>query len=470
MSTVNPFRKKLPEVDSGQGLRRSLSFWDLTFMGIGHMIGAGIFVLTGIAAATQAGPAVILSYLLAGIACVFVAFAYAELAASVGGCGGSYGYAYALFGELVAWIVGWNGVFNTGVAVAAIANGWSGYFANGLSSAGIQVPQLLTKGPFAGGLVNLPAATIILVLMLALFYGSAKHSARLNTAILSTKLAALAIFIGVALFYVRPGLWESFLPYGWFSYTADGRTVGVLAGAAVVFFAYNGFQTVPMAVEEARNPRRDVPLATLAALGISAALYITVSGLLTLIAPYAELNVSSPMAFALLQLGMNWGSALVAVGVIVGLTSTMLMAYYNLIRFVFAMARDDLLPTFLGRLHARTQIPATATIVSGIIMAALAGLVPLGVLAQITSVSALAEFVFVCLGVVVLRLARPDISRPFKAPGGILLPLLGVFACAALIAFLPPMILILFVLWLAAGFIVYFGRAALPRSADRKPA
>ncbi len=303
---MNLFRKKLPEAEDAPRLRRCLTAWDLTFMGIGQMIGTGIFVLTGVAAATQAGPAIILSFVVAGIACAFVAFAYAELASSVGGCGGAYAYSYAAFGELAAWTIGWNLVFGLGTALAAVANGWSGYFNNALATMGLGLPELLIKGPFAGGLINLPAMAVILTLMLALFAG-VKQSARLNKMIVFVKLLALAIFIGVAAFHVNPALWHPFMPYGWFSHRADGGTVGILAGASLVFFAYRGFQNVSIAVEEAQNPQRDVPIGVIASLATCTLIYLVVAGLLTAIAPYDVLNVSSPVAFALLRLGLFLG-------------------------------------------------------------------------------------------------------------------------------------------------------------------
>jgi len=456
---MNLFRKKLPEPAGPQGLRKCLTASDLTFMGIGNMIGTGIFVLTGVAAATQAGPAIILSFIAAGIACAFVAFAYAELAASVGGCGGAYGYSYAAFGELPAWIIGWNLVFGIGTACAAVANGWSGYFNNAMTAMGFGLPELLTKGPAAGGFINVPAMAVVLALMMALFAG-VKQSAKLNRGIVFVKLAAIAIFIGVAVFHIDASLWRPFMPYGWFSYRADGTTVGVLAGASLVFFAYRGFQNVSVAVEEAQNPQRDVPIGVIGSLTVCTAIYLAVSGLLTAIAPYDALNVSSPVAYALLRLGYNWGSALVAVGVIIGLTSTMLVLYYALTRVLFAMARDGLLPPFFSALDAKTHTPANAILLSGIIMALAAGLVPLGALAQLVNAGTLAEFMLVCIGVIVLRLTRPEMNRPFKAPGGVIIPVLGVLSCGAFLSFLPLSTLLRFALYLAVGVAVYFGYAA----------
>ena len=464
---MNIFRKKLPGADEVNGLRRCLTAWDLTFLGMGNMIGAGIFVLPGVVAATQAGPAIILSFIVAGIACVIVALSYAELAASVGGCGASYGYSYAAFGELPAWIIGWITASATGFSVAAVANGWSGYVANAIVPFGVGLPGYLTKGPSAGGLINLPAILIVLVLMLVLIAG-VKQSAKLNTLVVGIKLLAIALFLGVALFHVQPSLWQPFLPFGWFDHTSDGKTVGVLAGAAIVFFAYIGFQNVSVAAEEAQYPQRDVPLGTMAAVTTCALLYIAVSGLLTSIAPYQSLNVSSPIAYALLQIGVSWGSALVAIGVIVGLTSTMLVTYYAGTRILFAMARDGLLPSVFSRVDPKTQIPISSTTICGIVMAAMAGLVPLGDLAQLASLSRLTEFTLVCLGVMTLRVTKPNMHRPFKAPGGVILPVLGILSCAALITFLPVATLLRFLLWIAVGTVVYFAYAVRHSNAARE--
>ena len=465
---MNVFRKKLPAGEDAQPLRRCLSAADLTFIGIGQMIGAGIFVVTGVVAATQAGPAIMLSFVLAGIACAFVGLSYAELASSVGGCGGAYSYGYALFGELIAWIIGWNVVFGLGVALAAVANGWSGYFSNALAAMGMGLPEIWTKGPAAGGVLNLPATAIILVLMLLLFTG-VKQSAKANMAIVLVKVTALIVFVTVAAFHIDPALWTPFMPYGWFGYTDDGRTVGVLAAASLVFFAYTGFQTVAVAVEEARRPQRDVPIGILSALFGCTAIYLMVSGLLTAITPYTELNVPSPIAYALLQLGINWGSALVAVGVIVGLTSTMLVLYYGMTRILFAMARDGLLPAFFCSVHKRTQTPQNATVLCGLVTASIAGVTPIGTLVELVNAGRLAEFSSVCLGVIVLRVTQPELKRPFKAPGGWLLPLLGIVSCLALLSFLPLVSLLRLALWLGVGVIVYFAYAARRSRAAAEP-
>ncbi len=341
-----------PQAFCDSGLNRCLGAFDLTFLGIGAIIGTGIFVLTGIGAAVYSGPAVILSFVLAGLASGFAALAYAELASSVGGSGSAYGYSYAAFGELVAWLVGWDLILEYAVSVAAVANGWSGYFNNALTAIGLGLPTALTKAPVAGGLINLPASLIILLLMGLLIIG-VRESARVNVAMVFVKLLTIAVFIAVAAFHVHPENWSPFVPFGWFEHGADGRPIGVLAGASIVFFAYVGFDAVSTAVEEARRPQRDVPIGIIASLVVCTVVYIVVSGLLTGIVPYTELNVSSPVAYSLQLLGMNWASALVATGVITGLTTVMLVLYYALTRIIFAMARDGLITPKIGRVNPK---------------------------------------------------------------------------------------------------------------------
>ncbi len=481
-SAATLFRKKHPSADltrPASGLLPVLSAWDLTLLGIGCIIGTGIFVLTGIAAATQAGPAVVLSFVVSGFACAFAALAYAELSSSVGGCGSAYGYSYAAFGEFMAWVIGWDLVLEYGVSVAAVANGWSGYFNTGLAGLAtklhdwfnidvdLSLPFALTHGPFAEdpvthlatpGIVNLPAAGIILILMGILIVGI-KASARLNTAMVIIKLSTIAIFLAVAVGHINTALWSPFMPFGWFQTLPDGKTVGVLAGASVVFFAYVGFDAVSTAVEEAKNPARDVPIGILSSLAFCTVIYIIVSGVLTGIVPYASLNVKegSPVAYALQQIGFNGASILVSTGVIFGLTTVMLVLYYGLTRIIFAMSRDGLLPKSLGEVSPKTHTPVRTTVICGVIMAIMAGCIPLGTLAELVNIGTLVAFVLVCIGVILLRRRYPDLKRPFQTPFGLLIPVMGVLSCGALVAFLPMLTQIRFIVWLAVGLVIYFG-------------
>ncbi len=452
------FRRKLHNADlESSGLKKCLSAFDLTLLGIGAIIGTGIFVLTGTAAATQAGPAVVLSFVVAGVACTFAALAYSELAASVGGCGSAYGYSYAAFGELVAWIIGWDLILEYGVSVAAVAVGWSGYFNNALTAIGAPLPDYLMRGPFAEnpGLVNLPAAAIILILMFLLIAG-VKESAKLNAAMVFVKLLTISVFIAVAVFHVAPENWSPFMPFGWFDHTAEGKPIGILAGASLVFFAYVGFDAVSTAVEEARDPKRDVPIGIMGSLIICTIIYIIVSGLLTGVVKYDQLNVPSPVAHALQLLGLNWASALVATGVITGLTTVMLVLYYGLTRIILGISRDGLISPFFAKVSPKTQTPVRTTVICGIAMAIMAGFVPFTALAELVNIGTLAAFVIVCGGVIAIRKLHPEMPRPFKMPFGILLPVLGVLSCGALIAFLPFETHMRFLVWLAVGMVIYF--------------
>ena len=441
--------------DGELGLKRCLSAWDLTFLGIGAIIGTGIFVLTGIAAATQSGPAVMLSFVIAGLACAFAALSYAELSASVGGCGSAYGYSYAAFGEVVAFMIGWDLLLEYAISVAAVANGWAGYFNNALTAIGLPLPDVLTKAPEMGGIVNLPASVIILLLMGLLIMG-VKHSAKANNAMVVVKLITISIFIGVASFNVHPENWHPFMPFGWFQSLPDGKTTGVLAGASLVFFSYVGFDAVSTAAEEAKNPQRDLPIGIVSSLVFCTIIYIIVSGLLTGVVHYTDLNVSSPVAHALALLGYNWASALIATGVIAGLTTVMLVLYYGLTRIIFAMSRDGLLPYFLNKVNPITQTPVRVIVICGIIISLVAGFISLKHLAELVNIGTLAAFVLVCFGVIVLRITKPDMPRPFKAPFGSLFPVLGMLSCSALMAFLPSVTWLRFVVWLVIGLIVYF--------------
>ena len=440
---------------SEHGLRRCLSAWDLAFLGVGAIIGTGIFVLTGIAAATQAGPAVVISFIIAGFACVFAALSYAELSAAVGGCGSAYGYSYAAFGELFAFIIGWDLLLEYGISVAAVANGWAGYFNNALTAIGLPLPEALTKAPKLGGYINLPASLIIFVLMALLIIG-VKHSAKFNNVMVVVKLTTIAIFIGIAAFNVHPENWQPFMPFGWFQSLPDGKTTGVLAGSSLVFFAYVGFDAVSTAAEEAKNPQRDLPFGIVTSLIFCTIIYIIVAGLLTGVVNYKDLNVSSPVAHALILMGYNWASALISTGVIAGLTTVMLVLYYALTRIIFAMSRDGLLSSFFGDVNAKTQTPVRVIVLCGVIIALVAGFIPLGDLAELVNIGTLAAFALVCLGVIVLRITKPDMHRPFVTPFSPLFPILGILFCGALMGFLPAVTWLRFLVWLLLGLAVYF--------------
>jgi basic amino acid/polyamine antiporter, APA family len=442
------------------GLKRVLGPVHLTLMGIGAIIGAGIFVLTGVGAADHAGPALVLSFVLSGFACTCAALAYAELAASIGGSGSAYSYGYAGLGELPAWIIGWMLILEYAVATSAVSVGWSGYMNDALQAMGWGLPEVLLHSPFEKnpGYINLPSTTIILLLGVLLAVG-VKLSAQFNAIMVFIKVSAILLFIAVAAFHVDVANWTPFIPephlnprgelaYGW---------SGIVSGAAVIFFAYIGFDAVSTAAEEAANPQRDLPIGILASLGICTVLYIVVSGLLTGLVPYAELDPESPVSAALLRIGLDWAAVIIALGAVAGLTTVMLILYYALTRILFSISRDGLLPPFFAGINPKTKTPVRVITLTGILMALISGLIPLGDLVDLTNIGTLGAFVVVCVGVIMLRRTHPELPRPFKTPFNPLIPLLGVVSCIYLMVNLKLLVWIAFMIWNAIGLAIYFG-------------
>jgi APA family basic amino acid/polyamine antiporter len=458
---MNLFRTKPIEHDltKDTGLKRVLGPVHLTLMGIGATIGTGIFVLTGIGAADYAGPALVLSFIVAGIACACAALAYAELASSIGGSGSAYAYGYAGLGELPAWIIGWMLILEYSIAIAAVSVGWSGYVNNALQAIHLGLPPELLNSPWARtpGIINLPATLIILALGVLLAFG-VKLSAHFNAIMVVIKVSVILLFIAVAAFNVDFQNWTPFIPephlnphgdmaYGW---------NGIMAGAAIIFFAYIGFDAVSTAAEETANPQRDLPIGILASLAVCTVLYIAVSALLTGVVPYAELGTPSPVSDALLRVGVDWAAGLIALGAIAGLTTVMLMLYYALTRILFAISRDGMLPEFFAHIHPTTKTPVRAVVLTGIVMALLGGLVPLGDLAELTNIGTLGAFTVVCAGVIMLRKTKPDMKRAFKTPFNPLIPLLGIIFCIWLMLNLQHTTWIAFAIWNGAGILIYF--------------
>lgn len=449
------FRTKPIAPHAHTGLKKCLTAFDLALLGIGGAIGTGIFVLTGIAAATQSGPAVVVSFIIAAIASAFAALSYAELAASIGGSGSAYGYSYVAFGEFIAWLMGWMLLLEYGVGAAAVANGWAGYFINTLANFGLQLPEHLTKAPMMGGTINLPAFAIIWILTVLLMVG-VKESARANNLMVAIKLSTIAIFLALAIGHINADNWQPFTPFGWFEMLDNGKNIGVLAGASLVFFAYFGFDAVSTAAEECKNPQRDLPIGLIASLLFCTIIYIIVSGTLTGVVPYTELDTASPVAYALTKLGHTWSSTLVATGVLAGLITVLLVLLYGLTRILFAMSRDGLISPIFSEVNPDRQTPSKIILMCGVVVSIVAGFIPLGELAETVNIGTLASFVMVCLGVIRLRQTHPNLERPFKNPWNPMIPVLGILTCGALMAFLPATTWHRFGLWLLAGIVFYF--------------
>src|SRR6476469_7318741 len=445
----------------GKSLKRTLTALDLTLLGIGAIIGTGIFVLTGTAAANQAGPGIVLSYVIAGLACGFAALCYGEFSAMIPISGSAYTYAYATLGEIFAWMIGWDLILEYAVGSMTVAVGWSGYFQRILSGFGIALPTWMSAAPAAapGAVINLPAILIVLAIMVLLVVG-VRESARFNAVMVTVKLAAVLFFIVVGGSYVKPANWSPFMPYG-FS--------GVMTGAAVVFFAYIGFDAVSTTAEEAKNPKRDLPIGIIASLIICTLLYLVVAGILTGIIPVVQYKsdqqfLNAPVGYALAVIDKDWAAGLVSAGAVAGITSVLLVMLMSQPRIFFAMSRDQLLPAGVSKVHPKFRTPYITTIITCVIVAAVAGFVPITVLGEMTSIGTLFAFVVVSLAVIVLRVRRPEARRPFRVPGGHVIPVLGVLACVYLMVSLSVMTWVRFLGWLDIGMIIYwfYGRTHSP--------
>jgi APA family basic amino acid/polyamine antiporter len=450
------------DVEQGtKALKRTLSATDLTLLGIGAIIGTGIFVLTGTAAANQAGPAIVLSYVAAGLACGFAALCYAEFAAMIPISGSAYTYAYATLGEIFAWMIGWDLILEYAVGSMTVAVGWSGYFQRILAGFGIHLPVWMTAAPATGegALLNVPAMIIVLLITALLVIG-VRESARFNAVMVTIKLVAILFFIVVGAGFVRPENWSPFAPYGW---------SGIMAAGAVVFFAYIGFDAVSTTAEEAKNPSRDLPIGIIASLIICTVLYLTVAAILSGIIPVVQYRadaqfLNAPVGYALAVINMDWAAGLVSAGAVAGITSVLLVMLLSQPRIFFSMSRDQLLPAGVSKVHPRFRTPYITTIITGVIVAIVAGLVPIQILGEMTSIGTLFAFVIVSAAVLILRAKRPDARRPFKVPGGPVIPVLGVLSCLYLMVSLSVMTWVRFLGWLDIGMIIYwfYGRTHSP--------
>jgi len=471
-----PLAMLLEEMKSENRLRRILGPVQLTALGVGAVIGAGIFVATGAAAHNVAGPALMLSYVMAGITCIFAALCYAEFASMVPVAGSAYTYAYATLGELFAWIIGWDLVLEYGVSSAAVATGWSGYFQSVLAKMGLHIPLLLKESPWrydagtvipTGSFINLPAVIIVFLVTIILVKGI-QESASFNAAMVAIKVAAVLFVIGVGAFFITKSNWHPFAPFGWtgisfFGHTvagqvdAGGKPVGVLAGAAIIFFAYIGFDSVSTHTEEAKNPQRDVPIGIITSLIVCTILYIALVAVLTGMVKFNQLDINAPVSYAFKQKGLGWAEGIIAVAGVAGITSVLLVMMLSGPRVFLAMARDGLLPKgMFGDVHPKFRTPWKSTILIGAFVSVMAGFLPIDALLHLTNIGTLLAFVIVCTAVLIMRRKHPEAERPFRCPWVPFVPIMGILTCLLLMFSLPVANWWRLIAWLALGFVIYF--------------
>ncbi len=480
---MNIFRRKSvaslqAEASSDQGLRRALGPTNLIMLGIGAVIGAGIFVLTGQAAAKYAGPAIVLSFVFAGVACAFAALCYAEFSAMIPISGSAYTYGYATLGELFAWIIGWDLILEYMFAASTVAVGWSGYMVSFLKDLGIVIPTQFTQAPYThvtpadagwniwrllgpegwsstGAVLNVPAMLIVAIITVLLVIGI-KESANFNNVIVAIKVCVILLFVAVGAAYLNSENWQPFVPAA----AGDGKFGwgGVLRGAGVIFFAYIGFDAVSTAAQEAKNPQRDMPIGILGSLFICTVIYIAVALVLTGVVKYTQLDVPDPLAVAIDSLGRGvaWLRPIIKAGAIAGIAAVVLVMVLGQSRIFFVMAKDGLLPPVFSRVHPKFRTPWVATLLTGGVATIIAGLFPIGLLGELVSIGTLLAFVIVCIGVLVLRFTDPTIPRPFRTPAYWLVCPLGALSCLWLMYGLPPDTWARLLVWMAVGFIIYF--------------
>ncbi|WP_454709837.1 amino acid permease [Cupriavidus nantongensis] len=435
------------------GLKKVLGPVDLVLMGIGAIIGTGIFVLTGTGALT-AGPALTVSFVIAALACGFAALCYAEFASAIPVSGSIYTYSYATLGEIVAWMIGWDLLLEYGLATSAVSVGWSGYFQSLMAGFGMKLPAALSAAPGSvpgvQTVLNLPACLIMLAITWVVSYG-VRESARVNNLMVAVKIGVVLLFIAVGVWHVQPANWQPFAPFGF---------AGIFNAAALVFFAFIGFDAVTSAAEEVRNPRRDLPIGIIGSLAVCTVLYVVVAAIMTGIVPFARFaGVDHPVSLALQFAGENWVAGFVDLGAILGMTTVILVMTYGQTRVIFAMSRDGLLPDRLSSVHPVHATPYFATWTVGIVFAAIAAFVPLNVLAELINIGTLAAFTLISVAVLVLRKTRPDLPRAFRCPGVPVVPLLSIGFCLFLMAHLQALTWIAFLVWLAVGLVIYFAYA-----------
>jgi APA family basic amino acid/polyamine antiporter len=459
------------------GVKRVLGPWALTALGIGAVIGAGIFVATGEAAKKTAGPALMVSYVLAGFVCALAALCYAEFAAMTPVSGSAYTYAYTTLGEIFAWIIGWDLILEYAVAASTVSVGWSGYFSNFLTLFDLTIPKPISGSPVAyndktgefvatSSFIDLPAVVITLILTAILVKGI-RESAGVNAVLVAVKTGAVVFVIVVGAWYINPANWTPFAPYGWTGinffgipihgqHTSGGNPMGMIAGAAIIFFAYIGFDAVSTQAEEAKNPKRDMPIGIIASLIICTILYIAVVIVLTGMVKYDQLDEKAAVSQAFAQIGMGWAKGLIAAAALAGLTSVILVSLLGSSRVIMAMSRDGLLPPAFSAIHPTFHTPAKGTILVGLAVALMAGFLPLGVLLEMTNIGTLFAFAVVCGAVLIMRYTNPDAPRPFRVPAVHFVSVVGVAMCLLLMLSLPWENWVRLLAWMAVGLVIYF--------------
>lgn len=488
--TTKPIDQILNESEVKTGLKRTLSATNLTTLGIGAIIGAGIFVITGQAAAQYAGPAILISFIISGVACAFAGLCYAEFASMIPIAGSAYTYAYATMGEFFAWLIGWDLILEYLFAASTVSVGWSGYVVSFLKDFGVHIPAYLTAAtgavlvdaPGVGWVpetknliaelaangvdvanlpqmiawVNLPAMFIIALLTILLVIGI-KESANFNNIMVIVKVSVIILFIAIGFFFVKSANWTPFIPpntgeFGHFGWS------GIFRAAGVIFFAYIGFDAVSTAAQEAKNPRRDMPIGIMGSLGISTILYILVAIVLTGIVSYTMLNVADPMAVGVNSLGegMFWLRPIIKIAAIAGLSSVILVMMLGQPRIFYSMSNDGLLPPVFSKVHPKYRTPYVSTILTGSVAMIFAGILPISVLSELVSIGTLLAFVIVCIGIIVLRKTKPGIHRPFRTPWVPLVPILGAGVCLAQMIALPYDTWLRLLIWMGIGFLIYF--------------
>jgi APA family basic amino acid/polyamine antiporter len=488
--TVKPIHDIIREAESKGGLKRTLTATNLTTLGIGAIIGAGIFVITGQAAAQYAGPAILISFMISGVACAFAGLCYAEFASMIPIAGSAYTYAYATMGEFFAWLIGWDLILEYLFAASTVSVGWSGYVVSFLRDFGVHIPAYLTAAtgstliniPEVGwvqetkqlisqltaqgvdvsslahqtAVMNLPAMFIIAVLTVLLVIGI-RESANFNNIMVIVKVSVILLFIAIGFFFVKTANWKPFIPpntgeFGHFGWS------GIFRAAGVIFFAYIGFDAVSTAAQEARDPKRDMPIGIMGSLGVSTVLYILMAIVLTGIVSYTFLDVADPIAVGVNAMGdsMFWLRPIIKIAAIAGLSSVILVMMLGQPRIFYSMANDGLLPPIFSKVHPRYKTPYVSTIITGSVAMVFAGILPISVLSELVSIGTLLAFTIVCIGIIVLRKTKPEIHRPFRTPLVPLIPILGAGVCLAQMVALPFDTWLRLLIWMGIGFIIYF--------------